>query len=248
MVAMVRSLPRVYVNQPLAPDARVTFTRNQAHYLRDVMRLGTDAAVAVFNGHDGEWRVGQLNLQRKAGSGVTLEQIRTQSSASGPDLFFAPVKKTATDFIVAKATELGARALRPVMTEFTDTGRVNVERLQINAREAAEQCGRLEIPQIGSPIGLRELVGSWPLAQSLIIADETGNSDSALKILNEIRVEDRAPAFVVGPQGGFSKTELAFLRALPFVITIDLGPRILRAETAVVAALTCWQATRGDWA
>ena len=163
-------------------------------------------------------------------------------------LFFAPVKKTATDFIVAKATELGARALRPVITEFTHTGRVNVERLQINAREAAEQCGRLDIPQIGSPIRLRELLGSWPLAQSLIIADETGESDSAMKILNEIRVENHAPAFMIGPQGGFSKTELVFLRALPFVITIDLGPRILRAETAVVAALTCWQATRGDWA
>lgn len=244
---MVRSPPRVYVDQPLAPNCRVTFSREQVHYLRDVIRLGSDSAVAVFNGHDGEWRVKQLNLERKSGSGIAKEQIRTQSGGSGPDLFFAPVKKAATDFIAAKATELGVRALRPIITELTNTGRVNIERLQANAREAAEQCGRLDIPEIKLPIGLRELINAWPMPQPLIVADETGDGDSAIKILSEIKVGGRAPAFVIGPQGGFSKTELVFLRAFPFVKTIDLGPRMLRAETAVVATLTCWQATRGDW-
>ncbi|MEK9722949.1 MAG: RsmE family RNA methyltransferase, partial [Rhodospirillaceae bacterium] len=161
-------------------------------------------------------------------------------------LLFAPVKKTGTDFIVEKATELGAARLTPVVTDFTDAGRANAERLRARAVEAAEQCGRLDVPTVDDAVALTEALAGWPADTPLIVADETGGGSPVLDALGRLAA-DATPAFVIGPQGGFSETELAFLRGLPFSTSVDLGPRVLRAETAATAALTCWQALRGDW-
>ena len=244
---MTRSSPRLHIDQSLAPGLSVIFNGQQIHYLQNVMRLNDGDPVLVFNGRDGEWRVDQLHLDQKKAKGLVTVQTREQPPLKGPDLYFAPVKKSGTDFITAKATELGARSLNPVITELTNTMRIKPERICLNAQEAAEQCGRLDIPYIAAPRRLKDVLKTWSETQLLIIADETNNTLNALEVLSTIKIASVPPAFLVGPQGGFSETELVFLRSLPFVSTIGLGPRILRSETAVVAILTCWQATRGDW-
>ena len=244
---MTRSFPRLHIDQSLALGVSVTFNDQQIHYLQNVMRLDDCSSVLVFNGRDGEWRVDQLNLNQKKATGLVVAKTREQPPFKGPDLYFAPVKKSGTDFITSKGTELGARSLNPIMTELTSTMRINHERIRVNAQKAAEQCGRLDIPNISAPRRLKDVLKTWPETQMLIIADETNKASGAVEILSTIKIEGNSPAFLVGPQGGFSDTELVFLRSLPFVITIGLGPRILRSETAVVAILTCWQATRGDW-
>ena len=244
---MSRNIPRLYVDAPLRENGALSLGRDHAHYLRDVMRLKPGDDLLVFNGRDGEWRCALSLLDRKRAGGATLEQTRPQTAATGPDLFFAPVKKTGTGFIAEKATELGVQALRPVMTEYTDTSRVNIGRLRANAIEAAEQCGRLDVPDIHEPVPLLELAETWPSSRTLVVADETGQGAGVLDVLRSIHGTAVPPAFVIGPQGGFSETELVFLRGLPVVKTVDLGPRILRAETAAVSVLTCWQAVRGDW-
>jgi len=245
---MPRNPPRIYVDCPLAKEGSVSFDTAQAHYLKNVLRLESGDIVAVFNGRDGEWHADISALGRKSAKATLAKQIRDQTAAHGPDLIFAPVKKSATDFIVAKATELGADRLIPVLTEFTDTGRINIERLRANAIEAAEQCNRLDIPEISPAMRLPELIGNWPVDRPLIVADETGTGAPILTALKTLPSgEAQPPAFVIGPQGGFSESELVFLRGLAFVTLVDLGPRILRAETAAAAVLTCWQACRGDW-
>jgi 16S rRNA (uracil1498-N3)-methyltransferase len=218
---MSRKTPRLFVDQPAFVGRHLSFTRDHAHYLLDVMRLKSGDKVLVFNGRDGEWHVELTETGRRKALGKFIQQTRPQPAFTGPDLCFAPVKKTGTYFIVEKATELGVRSLRPITTEFTDRTQVKVDRLRANAIEAAEQCGRIDVPDV------HELL---PLSVILTM-DSSG----------------LPPTFVIGPQGGFSETELVFLRALPFVTTVDLGPRILRAETAAVAVLSCWQAARGDW-
>ncbi len=244
---MTRSFPRLHVDQPLAAGKPVLFNREQVHYLRNVLRLDDDSSVLVFNGREGEWRADQLSLKQKNPKGTITIKTREQPTLDGPDLYFTPVKKAGTDFIAAKGTELGARSLNPVITDFSSTMRVNQERIKANAREAAEQCGRLDVPNIGNLRQLTDVLGTWPDTRILIMADETRKTPNVLKALDVINLEDGPPAFLIGPQGGFSETELVFLRGLPFVKTIGLGPRILRSETAVIAILTCWQATRGDW-
>ena len=244
---MAHSSPRLYVHQTLGPGAAITFTPKQAHYLRNVMRLNAKSSVIVFNGRHGEWQVDQLNLAQRQANGLVTEKIRNQQQLNGPDLYFAPVKKAGTDFIASKATELGACSLNPIITDFTSTVRVNQERILANAKEAAEQCGRLDIPRVGAPTRLQGVLEMWPGSQLLVVADTTKTKSNALDTLTAVKTAKNPPAFLIGPQGGFSETELVFLYSLPFVIPIGLGPRILRSETAVVAVLTCWQATRGDW-
>ena len=245
---MSRSYPRLHVDQPLALGVGVTFNSQQVHYLQNVMRLDDRGSALVFNGRQGEWRVDELTLKQKVGSGTVTAKTRDQPKLKGPDLYFAPVKKAGTQFIAAKGTELGAHSITPVITEFTNTGRVNQERIRAHSIEAAEQCGRLDIPEIGSLTRLQNILDTWGKTQPLIVADETSAKPNLLETLASINIEKSPPAFLIGPEGGFSNTELVFLRDLPFVITIGLGPRILRSETAVVATLTCWQAVQGDWA
>ena len=237
-------IPRLYVTDDLAPGAVAQST--DVHYLRTVLRLAEGAEVELFNGRDGGWR-GRIGRFGKKAAEIAVESRITEQTAL-PDLMllFAPIKKTRIDFLVEKATELGVASLWPVFTDHAITNRVNERRLGEVAREAAEQCGRLSVPDVRPATRLRDCLD--PLEKEgrrLFVADETGGGAPALDAFR-----DTAPgpaAILIGPEGGFSAAELDLLRRLDIVTAIDLGPRILRAETAAIAALTCFQAARGDW-
>ena len=245
---MTRLPQRLYICQDLTLGALVSFSKEQTHYIRNVMRLSDGASIVVFNGRDGEWQVDHLDLNKKTAQGRARKKVQEQTPFSGPDIYFAPIKKTGTDFIVIKATELGVRAICPVKTELTNTERINSERMKANAREAAEQCGRIDIPSILAPRALNGLLKAWPEDQDLIVANETRSGCTPLHAFSSLKAKTHPPAFLIGPEGGFSESELVFLDTLPFVINVSLGPRILRAETAALAILSCWQAFNGDWA
>ncbi|MBT6442802.1 MAG: 16S rRNA (uracil(1498)-N(3))-methyltransferase [Alphaproteobacteria bacterium] len=226
---------RLFVDAPLAPGNAVPLAPDQAHYLRNVLRLSVGAAVLAFNGRDGEWDCELAALGKKSGALIASTQRREQ--AGGPDcwLLFAPVKSTRTDFMVEKATELGARRLVPVLTRLTQTARLKVSRQQAHAIEAAEQCGRLDVPQVLGPRPLAAVLDDWPAERALLFCDEAGGAPLAAFAG---RLPQSAPiAILVGPEGGFDEGERTLLRARPFVHAVSLGARILRAETAVVAAL-----------
>jgi 16S rRNA (uracil1498-N3)-methyltransferase len=229
----------------LEPGATVDLNRNQAHYLTGVMRLKAGGQVALFNGRDGEWRA-RIEAAGRGRCSLTIEE-KLRDQAAEPDLWllFAPVKRTRVDFIAQKATELGVGRLVPVITQFTQVERVNVERLAANAVEAAEQCGRLAVPGVAEPITLDALLEDWPADRRILLCDESGAAPGALAALKD--AERGSWAVLIGPEGGFASQELEALRRLPHVTAIGLGPRILRADTAVISALTLWQACLGDW-
>jgi 16S rRNA (uracil1498-N3)-methyltransferase len=235
---------RLHVEAPLAAGARVVPDEGQAHYLLHVMRAGAGDRVSLFNGRDGEWsaHVGEVSKR----SCVLVCDGRIAAQVEVPDLWFcfAPIKKTPADYVVQKATELGVRVLQPVLTRRTIVGRVNLERMRANAVEAAEQSGRMSVPDIREPLTLDKLVASWPKDRVLIFCDEGG----APPLAEALRAQANASAAILaGPEGGFDPAERAMLRALDFVVPVSLGPRILRADTAGLAALAVWQALAGDW-
>jgi 16S rRNA (uracil1498-N3)-methyltransferase len=238
---------RLYVDQPLAPGNPVALTADQAHYLFAVMRLAAGDAVLVFNGRDGEWRAGVAEAGRRGGR--LLAEAPTAPQRDPPDLWlvFAPLRKARTDFIVEKATELGAARILPVQTRFTNADRVAADRLQAHAIEAAEQCGGTFVPPVEALQPLDRLLDAWPAGRRLMWCDEhLAGRSSALPGV----VAAAAPgpwAILIGPEGGFAEAEQARLRAMPGVAPVSLGPRILRADTAAVAALVLWQAALGDW-
>ena len=234
---------RLYVEQPLGAAQPVPLTRDQAHYLFGVMRLGVDARVTVFNGSDGAWQA-RVAEAGKRGGGLVCE-TQSQAQTMPPDLWllFAPIKKARTDFIVEKAVEMGVRRIVPVQTDFTNSERIRQDRLQAHAIEAAEQCGATFVPEIADLSKLNRVLTDWDRSRQLAFCDETLAGETG-------RLPD-APgpwAILIGPEGGFSDAERTALRALPFAHDISLGPRILRADTAAVAALTLWQSALGDWA
>jgi 16S rRNA (uracil1498-N3)-methyltransferase len=239
---------RLYVDHALQAGQTVDLSREQANYLFNVMRLGQGAEVALFNGRDGEWRALVAEAGKRGGSLVCDSQ--TAPLMPPPDLWllFAPIKKARTDFIVEKATEMGAARIMPVQTDFTNAERIRQDRLQAHAIEAAEQCGGTFVPEVSDLQRLDRVLADWPAGRGLIFADETAVGRSAL--LPELVAPDtsgRGWAILIGPEGGFSTAERERLRALPFVTPIALGPRILRADTAAVAALTLFQTRLGDW-
>ncbi|NBC32234.1 MAG: 16S rRNA (uracil(1498)-N(3))-methyltransferase [Alphaproteobacteria bacterium] len=239
---------RLYVTCDLLEGAAVDLPGPQAHYLRTVLRLAPGAGLAVFNGRDGEWRA-RLERLDKAG-GTAVAELQTRAQQGGPDvtLCFAPIKRPGIDFIAEKATELGTAVLQPVFTAHTDVTRVNVERLRANAIEAAEQCERLDVPEVRVPVSLAALLEAWPTACPLLLAAERGASGLAAPPLAAAVREAGGPpvAFLIGPEGGFAASELDDLGKLAFVHPVSLGPRILRADTAGLAALACWQSLAGD--
>lgn len=236
---------RLYVDHALQPGQTVDLSRDQANYLFNVMRLGQGAAVALFNGRDGEWRAVVAAAGKRGGSLVC--EAQTAPLMPPPDLWllFAPIKKARTDFIVEKATEMGAARIIPVQTDFTNAERIRQDRLQAHAIEAAEQCGGTFVPEVGDLQRLDRLLSDWPKGRRLLFADE-GDVGRAAP-LPASATDDAGWAILIGPEGGFSPAERDRLRALPFVTPIALGPRILRADTAAVAALTLFQAHLGDW-
>jgi 16S rRNA (uracil1498-N3)-methyltransferase len=237
-------LIRLFVAHDLAAGARIDAAPEQAHYLNHVMRLSAGDELRLFNGRDGEWAARVAGVNRR---GCVLEALAlSRPQAAGPDLelVVALVKRTRLETIVEKAAELGARRVRLVVTERTNAERTNVARLAAIAIEAAEQTGRLDVPRIAPPEPLRGLLADWPSDQPLMFCDEAGDAPPAPAAL-----AGRAPgpwAVLIGPEGGFSPKERAAIRALPAAVPVSLGPRILRADTAAIAALTLWQAMLGD--
>jgi 16S rRNA (uracil1498-N3)-methyltransferase len=231
---------RLYVDQPLGEGQPVPLTREQAHYLFAVMRLGAGDEVLLFDGRSGEWRAEVMEAGKK---GVLACRAQTRDFVAPPDLWllFAPIKKARTDFIVEKAVELGVARIQPVQTDYTNSERVRQDRLQAHAVEAAEQCGAVFVPEVAELERLDRLLAGWS-GRRLFFCDESATGP-ALEGFSAC-----GPAAVlIGPEGGFSEAERTRLRALPFVTPVSLGPRILRADTAAVAALTLWQAAQGDW-
>jgi 16S rRNA (uracil1498-N3)-methyltransferase len=239
---------RLYVPDPLASGISLALAEGQAHYLRSVLRLAPGAQLALFNGHDGEWS-GRIEGIAKGKCSAVLD-VQTRPQVAEPDLWlvFAPVKRARIDYLVEKATELGVAALYPVRTQRTIVERVNVERLQANATEAAEQTERLTVPVVHPPDTLSAVISRWPQERRLIVCDERGQAPPIAEIIGSLR--DRlasGAAVLIGPEGGFTETELDGLANLPFVSPVSLGPRVLRADTAALAALAVFQALAGDW-
>lgn len=238
-------MQRLFVDAGLSAGGRIDLSREQSHYLANVLRMKEGAELLVFNGRDGEWLARVAATARKA---ITLEPVaQTRPQPPLPDLVyaFAPIKAGRLDYLVQKAVEMGAGVLQPVITQHTQMATVGIERLQANALEAAEQCGILAVPRVEAPLKLDALLSGWDAGRRLIFCDEGARTDNPLPALQAIG-EGRI-GLLVGPEGGFSEDERRRLRALPFVTAIPLGPRILRADTAAVAALALIQATIGDW-
>ena len=234
---------RLFVEAALHEDARVVPDAPQSHYLLHVMRARAGDHVCLFNGRDGEWLATVAGVTRK---GCVLTCGR-QTAAQYPDddlwLVFAPIKKTPADYLVQKATELGVSLLQPVFTRRTVVHRVNADRMRANAIEAAEQSGRLGVPEIREPLDLASLLGNWPHTRKLLFCDE-GGAPPVLEVL--AKAPNGAWAVLTGPEGGFDPAERETIRALPSVVPASLGTRILRADTAALAALAIWQAQCGN--
>lgn len=236
---------RLYVDHPLGPGQSVPLDRDQAHYLFGVMRQKVGAELALFNGVDGEWRAEVTQAGKRGGELACLDQMRLLQMPPDLWLLFAPIKKARTDFIVEKAAEMGAVRILPVQTEFTNSERIRQDRLQAHAVEAAEQCGGTYVPQVCDLQKLDRLLADWPEDRQLMFCDEA--EVGAGKALGAVAGHDKW-AILIGPEGGFSEVERKRLHALPFAHVVSLGPRILRADTAAVAAMTIWQQHLGDWA
>ncbi len=231
---------RLYLDHALQEGQAVPLGEGEANYLFSVMRLQRGTSVAIFNGRDGEWEAVVEEAARRSGTLRVGARLRVQ--AQPPDLWlvFAPLKKTRTDFVVEKAVEMGVARILPTLTGHTNAERVNVARLQAHAREAAEQCGALHLPEVARPVPLMALLDSWD-ERPLWFCDEN---------LAGARIHPPQAAHgavLIGPEGGFTDAERARLRSMPQAVPVALGPRILRADTAAVAALTLWQITCGDW-
>jgi 16S rRNA (uracil1498-N3)-methyltransferase len=242
--------PRLYVDAPLAPGAGVPLDRKQSHYLTTVLRLAAEDRVLVFNGRDGEW-LARLGAIGKKGACLSLvEQVRTQTPAADLHYLFAPLKHARLDYMVQKAVEMGASRLQPVLTRHTQVTRVNLDRVRANAIEAAEQCGILSLPEIVAPVTLERACAAFEPDRLLVFCDEAAEVKDPVAAVAAARLPTEASpklAVLIGPEGGFAPEERAALLRHPRVVRLALGPRILRADTAAVAALTLVQVTLGDW-
>jgi 16S rRNA (uracil1498-N3)-methyltransferase len=264
--------PRLLIDAHLGPGVEIALEEGQARHVGTVLRLKPGDKLRVFNARDGEWAA-RIAAQSKRGVSVRIEDfLREAIPPFDLDLLFAPVKRHATDLIVEKATELGVARLRPVITQRTIADTVRVERLALIAREAAEQTERCDVPEVCAPVALAKIVDGWDVSRPLLYADESGDDEDTawggdvgrarplLEALQNLSIGADTPtpgtaprgggeklALLIGPEGGFTPEERRMLRGLSFVVPVSLGPRILRAETAVIAALAIIQASWGDW-
>lgn len=236
---------RLYVEVPLGEGTRVVLEEGQAHYLLHVMRAKIGDRLNFFNGRDGEWVAEIAETAKRTCTAICTRALAPQSDVPDLWLVFAPVKKTPADYLTQKATELGVRVLQPIFTRRTIVSRVNSERMRANAIEAAEQSERVTVPEIREPMALDKLLGQWPSDRHILFCDEAGD---ALAIADALSGQKGgAWAIFTGPEGGFDPSERALLRAKANVTAVTLGPRILRADTAALSALSVWQALTGDW-
>ena len=237
---------RLCLERDLHQGDAATLSPDEANYLVNVLRLRAGARVLVFNGRDGEFAATVGAIARRSVSLTVGERLRPQERAPDIDYLFAPLKHARLDYMAQKAIEMGARSLRPVITRHTQVSRVNLERLQANAIEACEQCGVIWIPEIAPVEPLAEALKRWPPQRLLVFCDEGAEQASPLDALGTARA-DGGVGLLIGPEGGFDDDERAAILAAPRVLRLSLGPRILRADTAAVAALALIQATLGDW-
>ena len=236
---------RLFVEAPLMPGTRIPATGEQANYLLNVLRLGVGATLLIFNGRDGEW-LARLAEVTKRGCQLVLEsRVRAQETGPDIDYVFAPLKRSRLDYMVQKAAEMGVARLRPVLTRRTIAERVNTERMRANAIEAAEQCGILRVPEVAEPVKLERLLATWDMARALVFCDEVAPVANPIAALSAL-----APGplgVLVGPEGGFAPEERQMLLSKCYALPISLGPRIMRADTAAIAALALVNAVVGDW-
>lgn len=252
-------IPRLYIDALLETGAAAPLDGPQAHYLKNVLRRSAGDEVRLFNGQDGEFAAEIAELRKKGGVAAVRERTRVQETGPDLTLCFAPVKRGPLETIIQKATEIGVATLRPVITERTVAPKMNVERLQAIATEAAEQSGRLTVPSVNEPMKFAHMLAEWPEDRRLLFCDEAGDDETqewggregrARPVLEALKDADSKAgcwAVLTGPEGGFTPEERNILRAKSFVTAATLGPRILRADTAAIAALTLWQAALGDW-
>jgi 16S rRNA (uracil1498-N3)-methyltransferase len=238
--------PRLYVSHDLATGAEVKLEPQQTNYLVNVLRLGAGASVLLFNGRDGEFSASLTTSARKAASLAVGARRRAQEAPPDVEYLFAPLKHARLDYMAQKAIELGARRLRPIITRHTQVARVNLERLRANAIEACEQCGVIWTPEIAPIEPLGEALKRWPAERLLVFCDEEAEMANPLDALAAARA-DGGVGLLIGPEGGFDDDERAAILSAPRVLRLSLGPRVLRADTAAVAALALIQATLGDW-
>ena len=236
---------RLFVAHDLAEDLEAPLTDAHAHYLLTVLRMETGAQLLAFNGRDGEWRAEVKRASKRAGTLKVLSQTRPQTPLNDLTLLFAPIKKERLDWMVQKAVEMGVGRIAPVITEHTQSPKLRPDRLQANIVEAAEQCGVLAVPTLMPARLLEETLRDWDGKRTLIYCDEHAEIANPYEALADLR--DQPLAVLIGPEGGFSDSERQTLLALPFTRAISLGPRILRADTAAVAALSVVQMAAGDW-
>lgn len=241
------SAPRLFVEGDLAAGGKIPLGRDQAHYLTHVLRLGNDDAVLAFNGRDGEWLC-RIEARKGAGALRPESPVREQSPPAPLHLLFAPLKHARFDYMVQKAVEMGAGVLQPVLTRRTQAARVNAERMRANAVEAAEQCGILAVPEVRAPLGFDAILAAWDPRSLMVFCDEDAEVADPVAALRAVERGAGPVAVIVGPEGGFEEGERAALLALPRRLRLSLGPRILRADTAAVAALALVGAVLGDLA
>jgi 16S rRNA (uracil1498-N3)-methyltransferase len=236
---------RLFVEAALADGETIACSEAQANYLRTVLRLASGARILVFNGRDGEWAATYAPVGKRGAELTIGARVRAQSDGPDIDYLFAPLKRARLDYMVQKATEMGVARLRPVNTRHTIAERINLERMRANAVEAAEQCGLLRVPTIAAPVSLTQAITQWDAMRALIFCDEASEEKNPIKILEGLA--SRPVGVLIGPEGGFSDEERSLLRAQPFVVALPLGPRIMRADTAAIAALAIVNAVLGDW-
>ncbi|HEX7741810.1 MAG TPA: 16S rRNA (uracil(1498)-N(3))-methyltransferase [Sphingobium sp.] len=243
--------PRLFLDVPLSAGGEVPLEREQANYLLNVLRLKPDGGVLVFNGREGEWHARLAASGRKGAKLSIVERTREQTPDGDLHYLFAPLKHARLDYMVQKAVEMGAARLQPVLTRHTQAERVNLARMRANAIEAAEQCGILNIAQVAEPVKFAAFARGWTADRLLVFCDEDAEVKDPVAALLAARgggIAGPLPVSVlIGPEGGFAEEERETLLKLPNVIRLALGPRILRADTAAVAALALVQAVLGDW-
>ncbi|NVJ98682.1 MAG: 16S rRNA (uracil(1498)-N(3))-methyltransferase [Alphaproteobacteria bacterium] len=240
---------RLFIENPLPGDGTMTLGPDQSHYLGNVMRAGVGDKVALFNGTDGEWASEIADVKKKAVTLAIGEKLKDQRTEPDLWLAFAPIKKARLDFMAQKATELGVSHMVPVLTRRTIVDRVKTDRLHANAVEAAEQCERLNVPTVGEPTKLEKLIEAWPMDRMIMFCDEDLSGTPAHVALQA--ADDKSCpkpwGILIGPEGGFDDHERALIRSHPNTVVVALGPRVLRADTAAMSAISLWQSALGDW-